>query len=193
MRRTLVVLSVVGAACSTRPVQLAGSPSRTEASGRKGAVTATTLLSDAAQAFDRNDLVGPIQSGSIALVRTVRGAPGLEVKALHSPSNEAAVEVRETDEGSQRWGRLMIPAERTIIAAFARHPDLGRWLVIVDDVRVSGGPDPIPLTGYRWPRADVESYARCGIPRRAIDGCTSRFYTRSQMWLMPVGSKPIGG
>jgi hypothetical protein len=195
MRRALVVLLVAGVACSGPTVHVVTPRYNADtARGERAPVSGTSILADTASAgFDRNDLVGPIQAASRSLVRVVPHSNDLEVHALHSPTNEAAVEVRETDHGSQRWGRLMIPAERTIIGEFARDQSLGGWLVIVDDVRVPGGVDPVPLTGYRWTRAAVESYARCGIPTRAIDACTSQFYLRSQMWLMPVGSKPIGG
>jgi len=196
MRRALVVMLLAGVACSGPTIHIAPPRSHGDAStsARPSVTTGgSTALSDALAGFDRNDLVGPIQPASVSLARMVRRARDLQIQALHSPSGEAAVEVRETDRASERWGRLMIPAERTIIARFAGDASLGSWLVIVDDVLVRGGKDPVPLTGYRWTRTDVESYAKCGIPARAIDSCTSDFYAKSQMWLMPVGSKPIGG
>jgi hypothetical protein len=203
MKRVLL-LAVVGltaTACSGQTVRVA--PPRHHAvqptpapaaAPSEGTVSASELLAGAtASSFDRNDLVGPVQKASLDLVSVPPSNSDLQVRALHSPNGEAAVEVREDDDATQRWGRLLIPAERAIIAAFARNHALGQWLVIVDDVRVHGGLDPIPLTGYRWSRPDVEAYARCGIPARVIDQCTSAFYEKSQMWLMPVGSKPVGG
>ena len=82
----------------------------------------------------------------------------------------------------------MWPALRKVFAAFAADPSFGEWLVIVDDVKVEGGPDPVPLTAYRWPRAAVEAYAECGIPPDGIDDCTSQFYrTPEVIFVIPLG------
>jgi hypothetical protein len=147
-------------------------------------------LSNDPSTFDRVNLIGPVQSASVTLSAVVSHESGLFIGALHSPNGNAAVQLREEDAPGQRWGRLMIPAERRIIAAFAANPSLGQWLIIVDDVRVHGGVDPIPRTGYRWARSDVEAYARCGIPPRAIDPCTATFYLKPHMWIeIPAGGK----
>ena len=199
MRRALVVVLLVGVACSGPVIRVATPRHRagTTALPAAGSASGTTIKmvedAGAAEGFDRNDLIGPVQAASVALARPFRNATDLQVSALHSPTGEAAVEVLETDHGSQRWGRLMIPAERRIISSFAQDTGLGQWLVIVDDVKIHGGPDPVPLTGYRWARKDVEAYAACGIPARAIDDCTSAFYLVASTWMMPVGNKTIGG
>ena len=71
----------------------------------------------------------------------------------------------------------MIPAERHLFAEFAADRSLGDWLIVVDDVIVTGGKDPVPLTAYRWPRSIVEQYASCGIPMSLqIEDCTHDFY-----------------
>jgi len=147
-------------------------------------------LSDDPSQFGHANLVGPIQPGSVTLSDVVPKEAGLFIGALHSPAGNAAVQLREDDSTTQRWGRLMIPAERKIIAAFAASPQLGQWLIIVDDVRVHGGTDPIPKTGYRWARSDVEAYARCGIPARVLDACTLSFYATPHMWIeVPSGRR----
>src|SRR5947207_9861437 len=146
MRRALVILLVAGVACSGPTIRVVTPRShRGVAPAPAAAAAGNTALSDAAGAgFDRNDLVGSVQPGSVTLLRSVRRDRDLEVTALHSPAGEAAVEVREIDHRSERWGRLMIPAERSIIAAFAKDSSLGGSLVIVDDVLVRGGKDPVP-------------------------------------------------
>jgi hypothetical protein len=105
----------------------------------------------------------------------------LEVRPLASGEGIAAVYLKEVSKNDQRWGRLMTPALRMIFAAFVEDSDKDPWLVIVDDVEVTDGPDPIPITGYRWARQAVEAYATCGIPPLGIDPCTSTFYTASEM------------
>jgi hypothetical protein len=193
------MLMLVAAACSGPVIKVAtprhhAAATTLPAAGSSSGINVKALADAGAQSgFDRNDLIGPVQTSSLSLAKPFRHVTDLHVAPLHSPTGEAAVEVLETDHGTQRWGRLMIPAERRIIASFARNQALGQWLVIVDDVLIQGGPDPVPLTGYRWARKDVEAYAACGIPARAIDGCTSAFYVEASMWMMPVGNKTIGG
>ena len=84
---------------------------------------------------------------------------------------------------------VILPAERRLFSRFAWDPTLGSWLVVVDDVRVRGGPDPVPMTGYRWPRSAVEGFARCGITPRVLDPCARAFFRSSQMWVGGAGSR----
>jgi hypothetical protein len=205
MRRTLSLLLALaavtfgGAACGGRAVHVVEvhhvPPGRTgSAAKRPGRVDppASFVLDQGTASFGGSNLVGPVQSASRRLSTVVPRERDLNVKAIHSPDGSAAVQLREHDTAQQRWGRLMIPAERRIIAAFARDPSFGQWLIIVDDVKVRGGTDPIPRTGYRWKRADVEAYARCGIPTEVIDLCTQAFYATPEMWVDFSGSKPLG-
>ena len=130
------------------------------------------------------------QRGSEALADVAPVSPRLRVSALPSGAATAAVYVLEESPRGHRWGELMIPAERTMFRAFAADPSLGEWLVVVDDVHVLWGVDPIPTTAYRWNRNDVEAYAQCGIPPKAIDRCTHEFYAKPQMVLIGgVGSR----
>jgi hypothetical protein len=200
MRRAFAVLLLLGVACSgpairvrpprAHPRQQAHAGRRDQAPVDVGALAES--LGRPAAKFDRSDLVGPVQRGSTKLAGVVPLRSHLQIAALHSQNGSAAVEVVEDDFGHDRWGHLMIPAERDIIRAFAADHALGRSLIIVDDVRVHGGADPVPMTGYRWSRSDVEAYARCGIPPRAIDACTSAFYQTPAMWLLPTGNKTQG-
>jgi hypothetical protein len=121
------------------------------------------------------------QPASLRLAAAVPAHRSLEVRALASGEGIAAVYLKEVSKVKQRWGRLMTPALRMIFAAFAEDADEDPWLVIVDDVEVTDGPDPIPITAYRWAREAVEAYAGCGIPLEGIDDCTATFYSSSEM------------
>jgi hypothetical protein len=122
-----------------------------------------------------------IQPGSRTLAGAFSVTKRLRVVALPSPDGTAAVDFLEISPPGQLWGEQMIPAERLLFKSFAADASLGDALVIVDDVQVDGGPDPLPMTAYRWDRAAVEAYARCGIPVRKIEGCTDAFYVAAEM------------
>ncbi len=117
-----------------------------------------------------------VQPSSVKLAELVPWDPRLNVVAPPSPGETAALDLVEDAFPTDRWGALLIPAERRTFAAFAADRTLGEWLIMFTDVRVVRGPDPIPTTGYRWTRADVEAYAACGIPASLIDECTIAFF-----------------
>jgi len=125
-----------------------------------------------------------VQPGTLALAGRVHSTSRLAVTALPSPTGTAALDFLELSPPGHRWGELMIPAERALFRAFAANPSLGGALVIVDDVKVLKGTDPVPITAYRWDRAAVEAYARCGIPDRLIESCTDAFYLAAEMLLV---------
>jgi hypothetical protein len=125
--------------------------------------------------FERATPPADIQAASLDLVKVVARHKNLHVFALKSTHDSAAVIVVEVSIHS-RWGKLMIPAERQIIQAFANNPALGKWLILLDDVDIRGEPDPVPLTAYRWTRDEVEQYKECGIPPVNLDACTAAFY-----------------
>lgn len=129
--------------------------------------------------FGPNDPSERVQAASLALAQLVPDVGRLQIRALPSPAKTAALDVLEVSTPRLKWGDLLIPAERKFFRAFAADPSMGDWLVIVDDVKVEGGPDPIPVTAYIWPRSDVVSYWRCGIPASAMDACTSDFYLKA--------------
>ncbi len=125
-----------------------------------------------------------IQPASRELAGAVSVTRRLQVLALPSGSGTAAVDFLEISPPKHLWGEQMIPAERGLFRAFAADSALGGALVIVDDVQVTGGPDPLPMMAYRWERADVEAYAACGIPDREIEGCTQAFYMAAESVLV---------
>ncbi len=115
------------------------------------------------------------QPGSTTLVDRIQRASGLHKAALKSTKDSAAVLLIENDP-KVAWGTLLRPAERTIFEQFAANPDLGDWLILLTDVIVAGPRDPVPLTAYRWARADVEQYVSCGIPKSGQNACSSKFF-----------------
>ncbi len=196
---TLLLLLVGAAACGHTPVITGEPPARAGVAAAGG---------DAASFAEGVDLVPihipmfvfgqpapapQIQPPSQVLAGLIGESARLKVEALPSPEGTTAVDLIETSTPRQRWGGLMIPAERAMFSAFAADRTLGQWLVIVDDVNVVRGRDPIPTTAYRWQRSDVEAYARCGIPSAfVIDSCTDAFYQLPQMELITAGAKLSG-
>jgi hypothetical protein len=117
--------------------------------------------------------------------------PRLTIEPLLSTPSTVALALRESVSGDQRWGEVMIPAERRLFAGFAGDPSLGRWLILITDVDVSDGPDPVPLTAYRWDRGAVEHFAACGIPPSGFDACTDGFFVAAEtQMLIASGSHP---
>src|SRR6266540_2391414 len=118
-----------------------------------------------------------VRRSTLQLMDSVTPHKRLELTPLPSTDGTVALGFQETTPYRQRWGAIMIPAQRHLFALFAADRSLGNWLIIVDDVIVTGGPDPVPLTAYRWPRSAVEQYASCGIPLSLeIEDCTHGFY-----------------
>jgi hypothetical protein len=130
--------------------------------------------------FERATPPADIQASSLNLIKVVSPRKNLHLFALKSTENTAAVIVVEVSIHS-RWGKLMIPAERQIIQAFASDPSMGKWLILLDDVDIRGEPDPVPLTAYRWTRDEVEQYKECGIPAVTLDACTATFYQEARV------------
>ncbi|HEX2090734.1 MAG TPA: hypothetical protein VHI54_12555 [Actinomycetota bacterium] len=130
-----------------------------------------------------------IQRSSKRLVSMIGTRPRLNVEALRSEHGTVALKFTERASPENKWGTVMTPAQRRMFGAFAADETMGEWLIVFTDVMVVGGVDPIPVTGYRWKRADVEAYADCGIPSSGLDTCTRLFYTTPQMVLLP----PEGG
>ena len=122
-----------------------------------------------------------VRDSTLRLMGAVPSTPRLKLTALASTDGTAALAFQETTPFKSRWGAVMIPAEHKVFSAFAANPNLGNWLIVVDDVIVIGGKDPVPLTAYRWPRSAVDAYAGCGIPKTfVVDDCTHAFYSEAQ-------------
>ena len=129
-----------------------------------------------------------VQTATRELAAQVVIGPRLKITVLPSSAGTVALAFEETSTEKQQWGGVMIPEQRKLFARFAADTSLGDWLIVLDDVIVSGGLDPIPLTAYRWPRSAVEAYASCGIPPQfVIDACTHAFYSASDIMLVQRG------
>jgi hypothetical protein len=123
-----------------------------------------------------------VQPGTFKLKSLVLTHPRLKVTALASSRQTAALGFQEKASGHQRWGEIMIPEERRLFQRFAQDASTGEWLIVITDVEVTDAPDPVPLVAYRWTRADLEVYAKCGIPQSTtIDECTDKFYQAAQV------------
>jgi hypothetical protein len=130
-----------------------------------------------------------VQDPTRELAAQVAAHPRLTLTLLPSTAGTVALAFDETSAFDQKWGGVMIPEQRKLFSRFASDPTLGDWLIVLDDVIVSGGPDPVPLTAYRWPRSAVEAYASCGIPPLfVIDDCTQDFYSASDTAYVKRGS-----
>jgi hypothetical protein len=173
----LIVLSVLSTSCFGARVT-GKSVSSIEQVAPPPELAGDVLAPGAAHPFYLFEQATPpvdIQAASLNLVKVVLPHKNLHVFALKSTQGTAAVNVVEVSTHN-RWGRLMIPAERQIIRAFANDPTLGEWLILLDDVDIRGEPDPVPLTAYRWTRDEVEQYKECGIPVLDLDACTDAYY-----------------
>ena len=137
--------------------------------------------------FGPEDPSEPVQTASLRLAALVPANARLHVVALPSPAHTAAINFVEDSTPRLKWGELLIPAEHGLFGVFASDHSFGDWLVIVDWIHVHGGPSPIPVTAYLWPRSAVETYWHCGIPRSAIDACTDAFYMASDTILVNAG------
>jgi hypothetical protein len=137
----------------------------------------------APQAIVVGDVAPPptdVQRATRHLAALVAPHDRLKLTPLPSTSGTVAIAFEEFSKNSDVWGGVMIPEEKKLFARFASDTSLGNWLIILDDVIVKNGKDPVPLTAYRWPRSAVEAYAACGIPPQfVIDRCTSAFYSAS--------------
>lgn len=134
-----------------------------------------------------------VQPGTLRLKSLIVQHPRLRVTALPSSLRTAALGLQEKASAKQRWGGVMIPQERKVFLLFAQDSSLGDWLIMITDVEVTHGPDPIPLVAYRWARADVEAYAKCGIPQSLIiDRCTDSFYAVPEVMFVRYKSAKAG-
>jgi hypothetical protein len=130
-----------------------------------------------------------VQSATRDLAAHLGARKRLKLTPLPTTEGTVALAFQEFSTERQHWGGVMVPEERRLFSRFASNAGLGDWLIVVDDVIVSDGTDPIPLTAYRWARPAVEAYAACGIPPTfVIDDCTHAFYAASDtMYVMGGG------
>jgi hypothetical protein len=162
-------------------------------------ISLVSVFSKPVFVFGHPVAMAKVQPGSLRLADLVRPSKRLRVSPLPSPVGTAAVHVLEESREEDKWGALSTPAQRKVYTRFATDPSLGRFLVVVTDVRVVDGLDPVPVSAYRWPREAVEEYASCGIPRvgtgvpwTRIDDCTDAFFIASETVMVAPGSRVNG-
>jgi hypothetical protein len=133
-----------------------------------------------------------IHPASVKLADLVANITGLGTAGLPSTKGAAAVILVEDSPGTP-WGKLLSEAEGKIFEAFAADGSMGPWLILVSDVVVRDQKDPVPPTGYRWARKDVQAYVSCGIPASGTNDCKSAFFRSAQtVVLAATGYVPRG-
>src|SRR5947199_150310 len=87
------------------------------------------------------------------------------------------------------WSACSYSSAQHPVSPYAT-PSMGAWLIVVADVAVQGGPDPLWPTAYRWTRADVQQYVSCGV---GTPDCKTTFFARAvQVVLAPENDAPRG-
>jgi len=177
---SIVVLAPILAACSTPRISTVGDqpaapPPPSSASPRDVGVDLFPLHIPEF-VFGSPTRKPVVQPESTALVHDAGSHDRLEVMALPSGPGTAAIDFLESSPAGHQWGEVMLPVERSVFKTFAEQRSLGAYLVMLTDVDVLQGPDPVPMTAYKWSRADVEAYARCGIPPEGFNPCTDTFF-----------------
>jgi hypothetical protein len=133
-----------------------------------------------------------IQSPSVKLANLVANIPGLGIAGIPSTDGTAAVILVE-DSPDTPWGTRLNEAEAKIFPAFDANKSMGDWLILVTDVIVRGSQDPIPYTGYRWTRKQVQTYVSCGIPATGSNDCKAAFFRAAKsVVLAAAGYVPRG-
>jgi hypothetical protein len=128
-----------------------------------------------------------VQPETLRMKGLILRHPRLKVTALPSSIRTVALALEEKSTPKLRWGNVMIPQERRVFRLFAKDRSLGDWLIMITHVDVVPGPSPIPVVAYRWARADVEAYEKCGIPQSmVIDQCTYTFFDAPEMLFIHV-------
>ena len=133
------------------------------------------------------------QRSSVDLANATAKIPGMVTTGLPSTKGTTAVMLIERDTSSTEWGVQLVKAENEVFRTFAATASMGDWLIMVTDVNVTNGQDPVPPTGYRWTRTMVSRYVSCGIPASGSNECKSTFFQQAQaVVLSPQGAAPRG-
>ncbi|MGH2556772.1 MAG: hypothetical protein ACRDHO_13790 [Actinomycetota bacterium] len=185
-KRSLVVLgaglAALLASCSSSSSTLnpvsAYTPQRGTDSGGDAVAPAPGVKGGKSYLFRIDRPPVAIQPASVKLANLVASIDGLRTAGLQSTEGAAAVIMIE-DSPDTPWGTLLSEAQEKVFPSFADDESMGDWLILVTDV-VVGGQDPVPATGYRWTRSQVNSYVSCGIPASGTNDCKSDFFGKAQ-------------
>jgi hypothetical protein len=133
-----------------------------------------------------------IRPASVKLADLVADIPGLGTAGIPSTRDAAAVILVEDSPGTP-WNTLVSRAQKEIFTAFVADESMGGWLILVSDVVVRDGRDPIAPTGYRWQRRYVRDYVSCGIPESGVNECKRSFFRNAdEVVLGAQGYAPRG-
>jgi hypothetical protein len=130
--------------------------------------------------------------GTRTLADLAATVPGIGTMGLKSTPDTVAVLMVENDP-SVEWGTRLLAAERKDYEKFAADKSMGGWFILVADVQVSGGLDPIAPTAYRWTRQEVDDYVTCGIPETGRDDCSAAFYGAADVVVLAAQGGPPHG
>ena len=180
---------------SQRPVEPVSSPCVSPLSNRGGdAVSPAPGVENNTRYLFRCDSP-PVayRDGSRTLADLAATVPGLGTSGLKSTGDASALLMVENDPNVP-WGQHIQDAERKIFEQFASDKSMGEWLIIVADVEVSGGPDPIPPTASRWDRKEVQDFVACGIPDSGTHNACSEAFSLAadKIVLAPQAGAPRG-
>lgn len=117
---------------------------------------------------------------------------GLDYVPLPSTEGTVAVSIIE-DAPDEPWGSVVNEARTVLFQEFASNDAMGEWLILVTDVVVHMLQDPIPPTAYRWPRAEVEEFAACGIPQSGTNQCSTEFFRLAESVVLAQMGGPNPG
>ena len=191
-----VILALALSACTGsggfHPVQ-AVTPSGGTTSGADAVAPATGVPTGKTYLFRTDKPPVKVLPGSITLANMTARIPDMVTTGLPSTEGAAAVMLIETATPASVWGVQLVKAEVEVFKTFAATRSMGDWLILVTDVNIQGGQDPVPATGYRWSRDQVVRYVGCGIPATGSNACKSAFFSEARsVVLSPQGGAPRG-
>jgi hypothetical protein len=131
--------------------------------------------------------------GSKTLADLAATVHGIGTSGLKSTPDTSALLMVENDPNVP-WGQDINDAERLIFNTFGSDQSMGDWLIIVADVEVTSGPDPIAPTAYRWSRREVQDFVTCGIPDDGTHNACSEAFSLAadKIVLAPQAGPPHG-
>jgi hypothetical protein len=201
MRRACRLLSVLGiallaaAACTSRPaLRTVAPPTPEPVSGDalSPVPREQPWIFSSGQPRPQDLKRFAIRPASERLLRVVPRLEGLHEAPLKTTERTAGLFLLEV-QSTELPGALLQRAQGPIFRAFADDRSFGDWLILVTDVLVRAPPDPIPPTAYRWTRAQVEEFARCGIPMEGSNDCSRTFFERAQVVVLKGAAGPPVG
>ena len=170
----VALTACLGGSSSPRPVSTY-TPAGAATSGGDAVAPAPGVKGGKSYLFRSDRPPVAIRRSSVTLANLVATIPNLGTSGLPSTEHSAALILVE-DSPNTPWGTRLSEAQAKIFPAFTANKGMGDWLILVTDVVVHGSQDPIPFTGYRWTRKDVQTYVSCGIPPSGSNQCKGAFF-----------------